>query len=205
MVEQNQFDTIYHEHFSYLSFHTVHAIFASAGLEIFDVEELDTHGGSLRIYAKHKDDSSWQISENIDKLKKKECEKGMFEIDYYQTFQHKVDKVKYSFLTFILDQKQSDKKVIAYGAAAKGNTFLNYCGVKNDLIPFVADASPYKQGKFLPGTHIPVVNEQKLRKLKPDYVLILPWNLKSEISEQLKYIRSWKGKFVVAIPELQVF
>ena len=205
LVEQSQVDTIYHEHFSYLSFHMAHAIFASVGLEIFDVEELGTHGGSLRIYAKHKDDSSWQISENVDKLKKKEFEKGMFEIEYYQTFQHKVDKVKYLFLTFLFDQKNSGKKVVAYGAAAKGNTLLNYCGVKKDLIPFVADASPYKQGKFLPGTHIPVVNEQEIRKLKPDYVLILPWNLKSEISEQLKYIRSWNGKFVVAIPEIQVF
>jgi len=205
LVEQNQFDTIYHEHFSYLSFYTVHDVFASVDLEVFDVEELDTHGGSLRIYAKHKEDSSWPISENVDKLKEKEFEKGMFNLEYYQTFQHKVDKVKYSFLTFLLDQKNSGKKVVSYGAAAKGNTLLNYCGVKKDLIPFVADASPYKQGKFLPGSHIPVVNEQEIRKLKPDFVLILPWNLKSEISEQLKYIRSWKGKFVVAIPELEIF
>ncbi|MFC1677258.1 methyltransferase domain-containing protein [Planctomycetota bacterium] len=205
LVEQNQFDTIYHEHFSYLSFRAVSTIFAAAELEIFDVEELETHGGSLRIYAKHQGDSSWEVSENVEKLKKKEAERGMFEVEYYQSFQQKVDKVKDSFLSFLLEQKKDGKKVVAYGAAAKGNTLLNYCGVKKDLIDFVVDASPYKQGKFLPGSHIPVVNEQEIHKFKPDYVLVLPWNLKSEISEQLKYIRSWNGKFVIVIHELEIF
>jgi len=205
LMKFNQFDTIYHEHFSYLSLLAVKKIFEKHRLSIYNVEELTTHGGSLRVYAKHKDNSQIQIHLSVSNLLNKEIDFGLNNLDVYRRFQEKADEIKYDFIEFLIQQKKPGKKVAAYGAAAKGNTLLNYCGVKKDLIPFVADASPYKQGKFLPGTHIPVVNEQKLRKLKPDYVLILPWNLKSEISEQLKYIRSWKGKFVVAIPELQVF
>ena len=205
LVEQNQFDTIYHEHFSYFSFHAVETIFASAGLEIFDVEELSTHGGSLRIYAKHSTDNSQEVSPNIDNLRQEECRRGMLNIQYYESFQQKVDEVKNSFLSFLLKQKREGRKVAAYGAAAKGNTLLNYCGVKKDLIPFVVDISVHKQGKFLPGSHIPVVKEQQISEFKPDFVLILPWNIKSEISTKLSYIRKWGGRFVVPIPEVRMF
>jgi 2-polyprenyl-3-methyl-5-hydroxy-6-metoxy-1,4-benzoquinol methylase len=205
LVEFNQFDTIYHEHFSYLSLHTVETIFTSVGLEIFDVEQIPTHGGSLRIYTKHTEDNSRNISLNVDNLKQEECDRGMLSIEYYKSFQQKVDGVKSSFLEFLLEQKNRGKKVAAYGAAAKGNTFLNYCGIKKDLIPFVVDASPYKQNKFLPGVHIPVVSEQQIHNVEPDFVLILPWNLKSEISVQLEYIRKWGGCFVVPIPKVEIF
>lgn len=205
LVQFNQFDTIYHEHFSYLSLHAVEAIFASAGLEVFDVEELPTHGGSLRIYAKHAQDMKNPVCPSVCELKQKERRIGMLTVEYYKNFQSNVDRVKDSVLSFLLEESKQGRKLIAYGAAAKGNTLLNYCGIKKDMIPFVVDASTWKQGKFLPGTHIPVVNEQEISKLKPDYVLILPWNLKSEISEQLKYIRDWQGKFVVAIPEIEIF
>ena len=205
LIEKNQFDTIYHEHFSYLSFHTAKAVFAAHGLELFDVEELPTHGGSLRIYAKHRKDASPPISSAIIELEQEEHHRGMFELEYYQSFQQKIDRVKSSLLSFLIEKKQEKKKVVAYGAAAKGNTLLNYCGIKEDLLPFVADASPHKQGKFLPGVHILVTSEEEIHKHKPDFVLILPWNLKQEISNQLKYIRGWGGQFVVPIPELEVF
>jgi len=205
LVELNQFDTIYHEHFSYLSFHTVVNIFASAGLRIFDVEQIPTHGGSLRIYAKHVEENSLPVSPSVNELEQEEYRRGMLDIEYYKSFQQKVDEVKCSFLTFLLEQKHNGRKIAAYGAAAKGNTLLNYCGVKKDLIPFVVDASPHKQGKFLPGTHIPVVSEEEIRRFKPDFVLILPWNLKEEISCRLDYIRKWGGRFVVPIPKVQVF
>lgn len=205
LVALNQFDTIYHEHFSYLSLHTVESIFASHGLTLFDVEQIPTHGGSLRIYAKHAEDLTRERSSAIKKVKQQEVADGMLQIEYYQSFQQKIDTVKDRLLTFLLAQKRSGKTVAGYGAAAKGNTLLNYCGVKKDLIPFVADASPYKQEKFLPGTHIPVVREEKIRKVRPDFVLILPWNLKSEISQQLNYIRDWGGKFVIPIPSIEIF
>ena len=204
MMAENQFDTAYHEHFSYLSFHTVQAIFQAAGLELFDVEELSTHGGSLRIYAKHQEDDSKPINENVAALLQKEKEKGMLEMRYYTNFQQKAFGIKQQLLQFLLDQKKAGKKVAAYGAAAKGNTLLNYCGIKNDFIDFVVDANPHKQNKFLPASHIPVVNEAHLKETKPDYVLILPWNLREEITRQLAYIKDWDGKFVTAIPSLQV-
>ncbi|MFC1780897.1 methyltransferase domain-containing protein [Planctomycetota bacterium] len=205
LVEQNQFDTIYHEHFSYFSLHTVETIFASVGLEVYDVEQLSTHGGSLRIYAKHLEDTYRPVEASIGELKHEELSSGMLEIEYYKSFQQKVDQVKYSFVAFLLEQKRIGKKVAGYGAAAKGNTLLNYCGIKKDLVPFVADASAYKQGKFLPGTHIPVISEEQIKKFQPDFVLILPWNLKSEISKQLEYIQKWGGRFVVTVPELDIF
>ena len=198
LVENNQFDTIYHEHFSYFSFFTVQQIFKAHNLILFDVEEIPTHGGSLRIYAKHAEDTSKAISNNVDKLIAKEFQKGMNTLDYYKNFQEKVNKVKYDFLDFLLEQK------VAYGAAAKGNTLLNYCGIKKDLISFVIDKSPHKQGKFLPANHIPIVSENLLREEKPDFIVILPWNIKDEIMTQLSYITEWKGKFVVAIPNLEV-
>lgn len=204
LIKENQFDTIYHEHFSYLSFHTVRRIFAEHGLVLFDVEELPTHGGSLRIYARHDEDDSKPVTPNVAVLLEKEAAKGMLQLDYYLNFQQKADKVKYALLAFLLEQKEQGKKVAAYGAAAKGNTLLNYCGVKKDLIEFVVDASPHKQGKYLPGSHIPVVTEKEIKKTKSDYVLVLPWNIKNEIMEQLSYIRDWGGRFVVAVPEIKV-
>ena len=205
LVDNNQFDTIYHEHFSYLSFHTVKQIFESQGLKMFDVEEIPTHGGSLRIYATHKENAQQDISENVNALLQKEYSKGMNTLDYYNNFQQKALKVKLDITDFLIKQKRENKKVAAYGAAAKGNTLLNYCGIKNDLIDFVVDANPHKQNKFLPASHIPVMNEDELKKAKPDFVIILPWNLKTEITAQLNYIQEWGGKFVVAIPFLQEF
>ena len=204
LVANNQFDTIYHEHFSYLSFTTVKAIFESLGLVMFDVEELPTHGGSLRIYAKHKEDQSKNILETVHQLLEKEEKTGITDIKYYSNFSDKALKVKINLLMFLAEQKKNGRKVAAYGAAAKGNTLLNYCGVKNDMISFVVDANPHKQDKFLPASHIPVMNESHLRSNKPDFVLILPWNLKEEIISQLEYIKEWNGKFVIPIPELQI-
>ncbi|MGJ7031683.1 methyltransferase domain-containing protein [Niabella hirudinis] len=203
LVDNNQFDTIYHEHFSYLSFYTVKKIFEAAGLELFDVEELPTHGGSLRIYAKHQEDPTKAISSRVAALIEKEQAAGLQEMAYYSGFQKKAFTIKQQLLQFLLDQKRSGKTVAAYGAAAKGNTLLNYCGVKNDLIDFVVDANPHKQDKWLPASHIPVVNEAQLKKARPDFVLILPWNLKEEITQQLAYIKEWGGQFVTAIPALQ--
>lgn len=204
LVANNQFDTIYHEHFSYLSFTTVKSIFERHGLEMFNVEELPTHGGSLRIYAKHKEDDSKQINESVIKLLKKEKNAGITTMSYYKGFQVKTDKVKLDFINFLKDCKVKGKKVVGYGAAAKGNTLLNYCEVGNDLISFVVDASPHKQDKYLPGSKIPVVSEQRIKDTKPDYVVIFPWNIKEEIINQLDYIRNWNAKFVVAIPELKI-
>jgi 2-polyprenyl-3-methyl-5-hydroxy-6-metoxy-1,4-benzoquinol methylase len=204
LVDNNQFDTIYHEHFSYLSFYTVQKIFASQGLELFDVDEIPTHGGSLRIYAKHREDNSKAISANVAALLQKEADKGLTGLPYYENFQQKALTVKLNLTEFLINQKKAGKKVAAYGAAAKGNTLMNYCGIKNDLVDFVVDANPHKQNKFLPASHIPVVNEAYLKEQKPDYVLILPWNLKDEIVQQLAYIKEWEGKFVVPIPALQI-
>lgn len=204
LIEENQFDTIYHEHFSYLSFHTVRRIFSEHGLVLFDVEELPTHGGSLRIYARHDEDDLKPVMPNIAALLEKEASKGMLQLDYYLDFQQKADKVKYALLAFLLEQKEQGKKIVAYGAAAKGNTLLNYCGVKKDLIEFVVDASPHKQGMFVPGSHILVVKEDEITRLKPDYVLVLPWNIKNEIMEQLSYIRDWGGRFVTVVPEIKI-
>jgi SAM-dependent methyltransferase len=205
LVEENQFDTIYHEHFSYFSFHTVRHIFANHGLTVFDVEEIPTHGGSLRIYAGHHEDNSKPLTKAVAGLLEKETLSGILKLDYYQNIQQKADKVKYELLEFLIEQKMRGRKVVAYGAAAKGNTLLNYCGVKRDLIEFVVDASPHKQRNFLPGSHIPVVSENELKKRRPDYILILPWNIKEEIINQLNYIRNWNGKFLTAISELNIY
>lgn len=204
LVWNNQFDTIYHEHFSYLSFTTVVKIFAAHGLEMFDVQELPTHGGSLRVFARHREDHSKRLLPSVKALLDKEAEAGITTLIFYRGFQEKVDRVKVDFLKFLIEKKLEKKKVIAYGAAAKGNTLLNYCGVRNDLISFVVDASPYKQGKFLPGSHIPVMKEDEIKKQKPDYIIILPWNIKEEIFNQLAYIKDWNGKFIVAVPKLEV-
>ena len=204
LVEENQFDTIYHEHFSYLSFHTVNRIFSEHGLVLFDAEEIPTHGGSLRIYAGHQGDRSKELSPNVEALYEKESAAGMENLSYYFNFQEKANKVKQDLLSFLLAQKREGKKVVAYGAAAKGNTLLNYCGIKKDLIQFVVDASPHKQGRFLPGSHIAVLDEAEIKITKPDFVLILPWNIQEEIMQQVDYISEWGGSFVIPIPELTV-
>lgn len=204
LVSQGQFDTVYHEHFSYFSLHTVQKILAEHGLRIWDVEELSTHGGSLRLWACHSH-AAFQETPAVACLAEKEAIAGMLDITYYQNFQEKADTIKNGFLDFLLKAKQGGKCVIGYGAAAKGNTLMNYAGVKPDLLAFVVDASPHKQGRFLPGSNIPVVSEDIIRKLRPDYVFIFPWNLKSEISEQLAYIREWGGHLVTAIPDLEIF
>ena len=204
LMENNQFDTIYHEHFSYLSFTTVKTIFEAAGLVLFDVEEIPTHGGSLRIFARHAEYHSLPVSERVVTLLQQELEKGIKSAEYYAGFQQRALSIKISLLEFLTKQKSGNKKVAAYGAAAKGNTLLNYCGIKSDLIDFVVDANPNKQDKFLPGSHIPVVAESYLKQQKPDYVIIFPWNIKEEIQHQLSYIKEWGGKFVITIPEFQV-
>ncbi|MBW2570181.1 MAG: class I SAM-dependent methyltransferase [Deltaproteobacteria bacterium] len=204
LIEQNQFDTIYHEHFSYYSLHTARRIFEKHGLEIFDVEQLPTHGGSLRIFARHHEDESKPVSSNIAALLGKEAARGMQKLDYYLDFQQKADKVKCTLLSFLLEQKKQGNIVAAYGAAAKGNTLLNYSGIKKDLISFVADVSPHKQDMFMPASHIPVVSEKNIEETRPDFVIILPWNIKNEIMDQLGYIREWDGKFVVAVPDLKI-
>lgn len=202
LVLNNQFDTIYHEHFSYLSFYTVKQIFEAQGLQMFDVQEIPTHGGSLRIYAKHKDDTTKTISSNVEFLLKKETDAGINKLSFYENFTTQAETVKLDFTSFLIEQKRKNKKVAGYGAAAKGNTLLNFCGIKNDFIDFVVDANPSKQNKFLPGSHIPVVNEAHLKASKPDFVIIFPWNLKEEVMSQLAYIREWGGRFVIPIPNL---
>ena len=204
LVEGNQFDTIYHEHFSYLSLYSVSKIFEEQGLIIYDVEELSTHGGSLRIYAKHTANEVLACSKNVENVLDEERKRGMQTLAYYEGFSNKMEKIKFSFLQFLLERKAAGQSVAAYGAAAKGNTLLNYCGIKSDLIDFVCDRAESKQGRFLPGSRIPVVTENAMKERKPDYVVIFPWNIRSEIEKQLEYIRDWGGKFVTAIPELRI-
>jgi len=201
LVEQRQFDTVYHEHFSYFSFHTAQRIFATHGLRIWDVEELPTHGGSLRLWA-CRDDAGREQTPAVDAMLVKEAEAGMQRMDFYHGFQSLADETKNAFLAFLLDCKRSGKQVVGYGAAAKGNTLLNYAGVKPDLLAYVVDASPHKQGRFLPGSRIPVVSETRIRETRPDFVVVLPWNLREEITAQLSYIRNWSGRFATAIPAL---
>jgi len=205
LIDKNQFDTIYHEHFSYLSLVAVKRIFDHHGLEIFDVEEVTTHGGSLRIFARHATDASKTLSGNVTKMLDKEIKFGLNDLAVYKSCQQKAEKLKNDFTQFLIQAKNEGKTVAGYGAAAKGNTLLNFAGTKKDLLQFVVDASPHKQNKFLPGVHIPVVAEDNIRSLKPDYILILPWNLKEEISTQLSYAREWGVKFVVAIPHMEIF
>ncbi|NLU96917.1 SAM-dependent methyltransferase [Marinomonas sp. UCMA 3892] len=204
LIKDNQFDTIYHEHFSYLSLCTVKQIFEAQDLKLYDVEKLSTHGGSLRIYATHIDNTSLKETENISSILEEERNFGLLDINVYKEFQERANRVKCDLVEFLLKAKKENKKVVAYGAAAKGNTLLNYAGVKADLIEFVVDKSPYKQGLYLPGSHIPVVSEEVLRNSVPDYVLILPWNIKDEIMAQLSYVREWSAKFVVFVPELEI-
>jgi 2-polyprenyl-3-methyl-5-hydroxy-6-metoxy-1,4-benzoquinol methylase len=204
LITQNQFDTIYHEHFSYFSFLTVERVFAAHGLTLFDVEELPTHGGSLRIYGKHAENTQQPVTDRVTALKAKEIIANLDKIDTYLDFTKRVESVKRQLLAFLIQAKTEGKSVVGYGAPAKGNTLLNYCGIRTDFIDYTVDRSPHKQGLFLPGTHIPIESPDRITETKPDYVLILPWNLRSEIIEQMAHIRDWGGKFVVPIPQLEV-
>jgi len=204
LMEGKQFDTIYHEHFSYLSLTAVERIFAANNLCVFDVEEYPSHGGSLRVLAQRSDTGKQVVTTKVAKVLQDEIRAGITTRDYYSGFQDKTVQVKNDFLRFLLEAKQQGKTVAAYGAAAKGNTLINYAGIRPDLIRFVVDRNPAKQGKFMPGSRIPIMAENQLMQAKPDYVVILPWNLKQEVVQQLAYIKDWKGKFVVAVPELRV-
>jgi len=201
LITYNQFDTIYHEHFSYLSLVAVTRICERNGLSVFDVEEIPTHGGSLRVYVQC-NHGPQACDNSVGTLLHRESSEGLATEAYYAGFQNRVENAKYSFLKFLFDAKQAEKKLAAYGAAAKGNTLMNYAGVRPDLIPYVVDKSPAKQGKFLPGSRIPVVCEDRIRGERPDYIVILPWNIRDEVMADLAYIRDWGGRFVTAIPEL---
>lgn len=205
LIENNQYDTIYHEHFWYFSVYALQNVFKKHRLAIYDIEELSTHGGSLRLYLKHAENKFLPVLNTVQNILDKEIKYGIDKFDYYQAFVKRVSNNKLDILEFLIRQKKDGKIIAAYGAAAKGNTFLNYCGIKNDLVDFVVDASPIKQNKLLPGSHIPVVSEEVLKLEKPDYVLIFPWNIKEEILNQIRYIKDWGGKFVVAIPNLEIF
>lgn len=204
LVRLNQFDTIYHEHFSYLGLLSVSRILRHQGLAVFDVERLNTHGGSLRVFVQH-EGGPHKVTDAVGALLVEETEAGMASTSFYAGFQATTERLKNALLTFLLEAKSTGKTVAAYGAAAKGNTFLNFAGVRPDLISFVVDRSPGKQGRYMPGSRIPIVDEDQIRQTRPDYLIILPWNLRTELSDQLSYIRDWQGQFVVAVPELEVF
>ena len=205
LIAENQFDTIYHEHFSYFSFLTVKKILAEFGLTVFEVDELPTHGGSLRIYARHEQDNSRPVTLSVQELEEREEKAGFTRLETYFSFAEKVKETKRKILDFLIQVKREEKSVVGYGAPGKGNTLLNYCGIRSDFLDYTVDRNPYKHGKFLAGTHIPVFDTGRICKTKPDYVLILPWNLKKEISEQLSYVREWGGKLVVPIPEVEIY
>jgi len=204
LIDENQFDTIYHEHFSYFSFMVVKEIFENHGLNIFDVDEIPTHGGSLRIYACHSEDLSKSVSNRVRGLLDKETKLGFADLDYYLSFKEKVKLTKRNILSFMIDAKKCGKTMVGYGAPAKGNTLLNYCGIRSDFIDYTVDLNPHKQNHLLPGSRIPVYSVDKIKETKPDYLIILPWNLKDEIVEQMHFIRDWGGAFVVFIPEVKV-
>lgn len=205
LVSQLQFDTIYHEHFCYLSLHAVRTIFENNGLRIFDVEELKTHGGSLRVFAERIDTGKYDVNHRVNQLLQIEKDKGLLDLSFYKTFQDYLENIKMQFLSFLLHAKSKNQKVVGYGAAAKGNTLLNFCGVRPDLISYVVDKNPAKQGKYLPGSRIPIVSEEKLKNDPPHWIIIFPWNIKTEISEQLAYIKKAGTQFVTAIPSLAIF
>ena len=201
LLEQNQFDTIYHEHYSYLSLYTVSKIFNRAGLKVWHVEELSTHGGSLRVYGCHESDNR-TIDESVNRVIECEAIFGLKELDTYKNFQEEANRIKNDLLIYLINMKKEGKKISAYGAAAKGNTLLNYAGIKADLLDCVYDASPHKQNKYLPGSHIPIYSPDRIKTDAPDVILILPWNIKDEIISQLSYIKAWGGEFITAVPEL---
>jgi predicted TPR repeat methyltransferase len=204
MVKHTQFDTIYHEHFSYLSLTVVNQIFDNNGLQVFDVQEIPTHGGSLRVFAQRKDTGANKINQAVNALLKIEQDAGIKSVAYYDNFQQRADKIKNDLTAFLIQAKKENKKVLAYGAAAKGNTLLNYAGIRPDLLAAVIDRNKAKQNKYMPGSRIPIVDEAFITQEKPDYLLILPWNLRNEVTEQLNYIRHWGAKFVTAVPALEV-
>jgi SAM-dependent methyltransferase len=204
LIKNNQFDTIYHEHYSYLSLTSVCNIFKFNGLSVFDVEQISTHGGSLRIYAQRSDFESHKVSESVIDLQKEEDEAGISSIKLYQGFQEKVEDIKLKFLSFLIKAKNDKLSVVGYGAAAKGNTLMNFSGVRPDLLTYVIDKSSAKQNKFMPGSRVPIMNEAQLKKDRPDYIVIFPWNIQNEIMDQLAYIKEWGGKFVIFIPSMQI-
>lgn len=203
LIKNNQFDTIYQEHYSYLSLHAVQYLFNSHNLEIFDVEQLPTHGGSLRIYAKHLNNKT-KISSRIREMLETERRAGLCDPSTYENFSGKVKTTKRALLEYLIGVKKEGKTIVGYGAPAKGNTLLNYCGIRTDFLDYTVDANPHKQNLFLPGTHIPILHPDRIKIDKPEYILILPWNIKEEILEQLSYVHEWRGKFIIPIPELQV-
>jgi hypothetical protein len=205
LMEEGQFDTIYHEHFSYFSFLVVEKIFSAHGLTLYDVEELSTHGGSLRIYACHTEDRSKRATTRVVSLREKEEVAGLSRLESYFSFAERVKDTKCELLEFLIQARRAGKQVVGYGAPGKGNTLLNYCGIRSELIAYTVDRNPYKQSKFLPGSHIPIFSPERIRQTNPDYVLILPWNLKDEVMQQLAYIRDWGGQFVVPIPHAKVY
>ncbi len=205
LMQESQFDTIYHEHFSYFSFTTVEKVFAAHGLTLFDVEELPTHGGSLRIYARHSTDTGKPVSEHVTGLRSREAAAGFTRLETYFEFSEKVKETKRAILDFLIRAKREGKKIAGYGAPGKGNTLLNYCGIRTDFLDYTVDRNPYKQGKYTPGTRLPIYSPEKIKETKPDYIFILPWNLKDEIMSQVGYIRDWGGRFVVPIPEVRVY
>jgi hypothetical protein len=204
LIEGNQFDTIYHEHFSYFSLYTAERIFAEHGLRIYDVEELPTHGGSLRVWACHIADPRGERPRLRD-LRARELAEGVDQLPYYAEFAERVIRTKHNLLEFLIETRRQGKSVAGYGAPGKGNTLLNYCGIRTDFVEFTVDRNPYKQGLYLPGTHIPIYRPERLAQMRPDYILIMPWNLKAEITGQLEYAREWGAQFVVAVPELEVY
>lgn len=201
LMEQNQFDTIYHEHFSYFSFMTVEKVFAAHELTLFDVDELSTHGGSIRIYARHVQDASKPVSARAQELRARELAMGFDQLRTYENFAEQVKATKRKILSLLIDLKNRGKSIVGYGAPGKGNTLLNYCGIRTDILEYTVDRNPYKQGKFTPGTHIPILQPEKIRETRPDYVFILPWNLKEEVCAQMSFVREWGGRFIVPIPE----
>lgn len=205
LIEGDQFDTIYHEHFSYFSFITVEKIFSAHDLTLFDVEELSTHGGSLRIYARHTADISKPINQQVIDLRAREEDSGYTCLEHYFSFAERVRDTKRKLLDFLIKVKNDRKSIVGYGAPGKGNTLLNYCGIRSDFLDYTVDRNPYKQGKFLPGSRIPIFHPEKIKETKPDYILILPWNLKDEIIAQLSYVRLWGGQFVVPIPKVEIY
>ena len=204
LIEGNQFDTIYHEHFSYFSFLTICRTFEEHGLEVFDVEELPTHGGSLRVYARHQGNAAEPVSSAVPELARREQAAGVTSVYYYSSFAQRVEETKRAILEFLITVKREGRTIVGYGAPGKGNTLLNYCGIRADFLEYTVDRNPYKHGLFLPGTHIPIFDPERIAETRPDFVFILPWNLKNEIIEQLSYAREWGARFVVPIPEVQV-
>jgi SAM-dependent methyltransferase len=205
LMSENQFDTIYHEHFSYFSFITAEKIFSAHGLTLFDVEELPTHGGSLRIYSRHAENLDLPVTERALELHERELKAGLTNMEHYAAFDEQVKETKRKLLDFLIDARRQGKKIAGYGAPGKGNTLLNYCGIRTDFVDYTVDRNPYKHGKFLPGTHIPIYPPEKINETRPDYILILPWNLKDEIIDQLGFVREWGAQFIVPIPEVCIY